>query len=304
MMNFTDFCEARVLHLIDQHRAILTVLDILVLLGNAVANTLVIYILLKTEEITKFSYRLMFLLSANDLAIASIAQTLFITYIYGANCIVFSVYQLVCRFIPRISGYIIGVIGTDRYVRIRYKMKFKMILTTRLLVILMVLIFCVASTQVVLITVGMFFQMKIIFSSTVLGIDIFLFLFVVCLQIRTITTTNSTTKRAKNPELLQDVNKKITKLCSRVLMSCIVFYLPYMIVNCVRNKIHGIVSLKTKFLQDFLLLVSIIIVFLNSLVNALLFLSSNVKARRFLKHPYRTTEKLEYLRKDPLPMAT
>ena len=179
-----------------------------------------------------------------------------------------------------------------------------MILTTRLLVILMVLIFCVASTQVVLITVGMFFQMKIIFSSTVLGIDIFLFLFVVCLQIRTITTTNSTTKRAKNPELLQGVNKKITKLCSRVLISCIVFYLPYMIVNCVRNKIHGIVSLKTKFLQDFLLLVSIIIVFLNSLVNALLFLSSNVKARRFLKHPYRTTEKLEYLRKDPLPMAT
>ena len=92
MMNFTDFCEARVLHLIDQHRAILTVLDILVLLGNAVANTLVIYILLKTEEITKFSYRLMFLLSANDLAIASIAQTLFITYIYMEQIVLYFQY--------------------------------------------------------------------------------------------------------------------------------------------------------------------------------------------------------------------
>ena len=304
MMNFTDFCETRLLHLNDQQRAILTVLDVLVLLGNAVANTLVIYILLKTKEITKFSYRLMFLLSANDLAIASIAQTLFITFIYGTNCIVFSVYQLVCRFLPRISGYMIGVIGIDRYVRIRYKMKFKMILTTRLLVILMVLIFCLASTQVVLITVGMLFQMKIVFSSTVLGIDIFLYLFVVCLQIRTITTTNSTTKRAKNPEILQDVNKKITKLCSRIMISFIVFYLPYMILNCVRNKIHGRVTLKTKSLLDFLLMLSIIIVFLNSLVNALLFLSSNVKARRFLKYAHRSTDKLKYIRKESRLMVT
>ena len=304
MINFTNFCETRTLHILYQHRIILTVLDVLVLLGNAVVNTLVIYILIKTKDVTKFSCRLICLLSVNDLAIASVAQTLFLTQIYGTNCTTYLVYELVSRFLPRISGYIIGVTGIDRYVRIRYKMKFKMILTTRLLIILMVLIFFIALTQVVLITLGMLLQKKTIFNSIALGIDIFLFIFLVCLQIRTIEATHSTTKRAKNPEILQDINKKITKLCSRIMISCIAFYLPFLTVNCVRNKMYGIVSLKTKYLLDFLFMVSIIIVFLNSLANALLFLSSNVKARRFLRHAYRSTDNLEYIRNESQIMVT
>ena len=304
MTNFTDFCETRKLHLLYQHRTILTVLDVLVLLGNAVVNTLVIYILIKTKDITKFSCRLICLLSVNDLAIASLAQTLFITQIYGTNCTAYLVYELVCRFLPRLSGYIIGVIGIDRYIRIRYKMKFKMILTNRLLITLMVLVFCIALTQVVLITLGMLLHKKTIFNSIALGIDIFLFIFVVCLQIRTIEATHSITKRAKNPEILQDIDKKITKLCSRIMISCIAFYLPYITVNCVRNKMYGIVSLKTKFLLDFLFMLSIIIVFLNSLANALLFLLSNVKARRFLKHAHKSTDNLENIEKDSQIMVT
>ena len=105
MINFTEFCETGILHLTHQHRAILTALDVLVLLRNAVANTLVIYIPIKTKEIIKFSCRLMCLLSANDLAIASVAQTSFITQIYGANCTAFLVYQWACRFLPRLSVY-------------------------------------------------------------------------------------------------------------------------------------------------------------------------------------------------------
>ena len=199
MINFTEFCETGILHLTHQHRAILTALDVLVLLRNAVANTLVIYILIKTKEIIKFSCRLMCLLSANDLAIASVAQTSFITQIYGANCTAFLVCQWACRFLPRLSVYMIGVTGIDRYVRIRYKMKFKVIMATRLLIILMVFIFCVTSIQVLLITLGALLHKESVFSSTALGIDIFLFIFVVCLQIRTIATTNSATKWAKYP---------------------------------------------------------------------------------------------------------
>ena len=300
-MNSTNFCETHfrsISHLIHEHRATLTVLDVLILLGNAVANTLVIYVLIKTKEITKFSCKLMCLLSVNDLAIASVAQTLFITEIYGANCTINVAYQLISRFLPRLSGYIIGVIGIDRYIRIRYKMNFKSILTTKLLIILMVLIFLIALTQVMLIMLGIILHKKAIFSSTVLGIDIFLFICVVYLQIRTITTTNSTKKKASNPEVLQDVNKKITKLCSQIMICYIAFYLPYMIINCVRNKMHEAVSLKTKSLLDFLFMVSIIIVYFHSLVNALLFLSSNVKARRFLKQACKSSENLESVRKE------
>ena len=299
MINFTEFCETSILHLTHHHRVLLTVLDVPALLANAVANTLVICILIKTKAVTKFSCQLICLLSVNDLAIASVAQTLFIINIYGANCAANLTYQLVSRFLPRLSGYTIGVIGIDRYIRIRYKMNFKMILTTRFLIILMVLVLCVASIQAVLITLGFLLHKEKIFSSVAVGMDIFLFIFVVCLQIRTIATTNSTTKGAKNPEILQDVNRKITKLCSRIMISCTVFYIPYMIVDGVRNKIRGVVSLKTKFLLDFLFMMSIIFVFLNSFVSAVIFLSSNVKARRFLKHAYKSTDNLQNIRRNP-----
>ena len=73
----------------------------------------------------------------------------------------------------------IGVTGIDRYVRIRYKIKFKVILATRLLIILMAFIFCVTSIQVLLITFGTLLHKESVFSSTALGIDIFLFIFVV-----------------------------------------------------------------------------------------------------------------------------
>ena len=307
MMNFTNICKTHfgsISNLIQEYRAALTVLDILILLGNAVANILVIYVLIKTKQITKFSCKLMCLLSVNDLAIALVAQTLFITEVYGANCVINLTYQLVSRFLPRLSGYIVGVIGIDRYIRIRYKMNFKSILTTKLLIFLMVLIFLIALTQVILITLGMLLHKKTIFSSIVLGIDIFLFICIVYLQIRTITTASSTQKKASNPEVLNEVNKKITRLCSRIMIAYIAFYLPYMIINCVRNKMHKVVSLKTKSLLDFLLMVSIIIVYFNSLVNALLFLSSNVKARRFLKQTYRSSENLEYMRKRSQIMGT
>ena len=303
MINFTEFCETSILHLTHHHRALLTVLDVLVLLGNAVANTLVIYIPTKTKAITNFSCRLMCLLTVNDLAIASVAQKLFIVKTYRASCITNLIYQLVSRFLPRLSGYIIGVTGIDRYVRIRYKMKFKMILTTRFLIILMVLILCVASIQAMLITLGLLLHKETIFSSTAVGMDFFLFIFVVCLQIRTIATTNSTTKEAKNPKILQHFNKKITKLCSRTMISCTAFYIPYMTVDGVRNKIREVVSLKTKVILDFLFMISIIFAFLNSFVSALLFLSSNVKAKPFLKqtyikYAYISTDDLEDIKKE------
>ena len=87
------------------------------------------------------------------------------------------------------------------------------------------------------------------------------------------------------------------------MISCTAFYIPYMIANGVRNKIRGVVSLKTKVILDFLFMISIIFEFLNSFVSALLFLSSNVKAKRvlkqtYIKYAYISADNLEDVRKE------
>ena len=269
-------------HISHYHFVILAILDLLVLVANVLANSLVIYILIKTREIRKFSCRLIFMLCVSDLNIAITVQTFYITQMFSSNCSINLIYQLTSGFFPRASAYTIGLIGIDRYIRIKYKTTFKTILTTKFLIILVTSIYCLAMAQTLIDTLGILLNKNKISSSIVVGIDICYLSLIIFLQIKTISTANSIQREASNPHLLQDLNKKIIQLCSRIMICCATLYLPYLIINLVRNIRNGVVK-HEGFLLQFLFMLSIVIAFSNSLGNAILFLLANKKAKRFLQ---------------------
>ena len=284
-MSIKHICKSHLDSISDlshYHFKVLAILDLLVLVANVLANSLVIHILIKTTEIRKFSCRLIFILCVSDLNIAVIAQTFYLVQLFSSNCSMNLVYQLTSGFFSRGSAYIIGLIGIDRYIRIRYKTTFKKILTTKFLIILVTSIYCLAMVQTLISTLGTLLNKKKISNSIVAGIDICYLLLIIFLQIKTISTVNSIQREASNPDLLQDLNKKIIQLCSRIMICCATLYLPYLIINLVRNIRKGLVKNEGSLLQ-FLFMLSIIIVFSNSLGNAILFLSANKKAKRFLR---------------------
>ena len=289
-MNITHICKSRldsISHLSHYHFVILAILDLLVLVANVLANSLVIRILIKTREIRKFSCRLIFMLCVSDLNIAVLAQTFYLAQMFSSNCSMNLVYQLTSRFFPRVSAYIIGLIGIDRYIRIRYKTTFKTILTTKFLLILVTSICCLAMVQTLISTLGILLNKNKTSNNIVVGIDICYLLLIIFLQIKTISTANSIQREASNPDLLQDLNKKIIQLCSRIMICCLTLYLPYLIINIVKNIPKTVVKHEGTLLQFFFML-SIIIAFSNSLGNAILFLSANKKAKQFLKCAFTT----------------
>ena len=66
--------------------ACLTIINLLVMAGNLIANPLVMYILFKTKQLSNASCKLILALTISDLLIAVLPQSLFLAVIYGTNC--------------------------------------------------------------------------------------------------------------------------------------------------------------------------------------------------------------------------
>ena len=114
-------------YLANTHVFILIINSSALLLGNIILNSMVIYLLVKTQHLSNYSNKFAMLLSSSDLVTALTTQTLQISILYlplDPSCSVSLLTQFFSTTFTRISAYTIGLIGLDRYVRIRYIMNF------------------------------------------------------------------------------------------------------------------------------------------------------------------------------------
>ena len=74
------------------------------------------------------------MLSISDFLVGAIGQNLFTAKIYGAKCSVIHTSMCVSTFLAHLSSYTIAIIGTDRYVRIKYYTNFRAIRTTKVVI--------------------------------------------------------------------------------------------------------------------------------------------------------------------------
>ena len=82
---FTYF-ETKLWFLNTRQLAELAVCNILLIMGNVITNVLVMYILIKTKQISNVTCKLIFMLSISDLLIAVFVQTLLTAELYVRNC--------------------------------------------------------------------------------------------------------------------------------------------------------------------------------------------------------------------------
>ena len=274
---------ADVIYLTSGQLASLTIANCIVSASSLFTNALVIYILIKSKQVTKASCKLIFQLSISDILIALFVQNLYLAVIYGTTCFVKIASQFSLTFLSRLSGYTIGIIGVDRYVRIKYKMRFKSILTTKFMMNMIVLVWMTAFLHAVWITVGLVKNETNIVRTVSLVIDASAFVFVVFLQLRTIREMNALSIASTRATVIQGTNRKVTKLCARIMLLFLVFTTPFLIINFIKNKRYSYLEKDVKSLMEFIYRLSMIFGYSNSFSNAVLFLTSNVKARRFLK---------------------
>ena len=277
-MNKTSiYCHSNQIHtsyLRNSQLAVLTVTNLTVTVGNVAANALVIYALIKTKQLYNVANKLIFMLSISDLLIGGVAQNFYIAVIYGTNCLAGLIARVFSVFLINLSSYTIAIMGVDRFIRIKYYASF---------ILTLVSIACLAAlVNAVGLTIGFLLKLDQIFTRVNFFIGAIILSTVTFLQVL-VTRTSNTVHMESKIDLAHAANKIITKLSMRIMLLVLFCHAPLLIVHFIRSKFQAQFNKKGKSMLEFIACLSIIIIYANSLINAILFLTMNVKAKRFLR---------------------
>ena len=282
-MNQTlGFCfsySINVTYLTLSHLVILTVINVIVMVGNVVLNTLVMYILTKTNQLSNITCKVILTLSMSDLEIGAVAQNLFLAVLYSPSCSINLVTRTISTFSTNFSGYTTAILGVDRFVRIKYFTKVKTILTSRFTLISMA--FLAALFNAVGVPMGLLLMKENLFASVSLVLAVTVVTSVTLLQVLVIRTSNAVSNESIDNS--QVVNKKINKLSMSIMLALLFFTTPFLFISSMKDFIQDLSSKNLKSGYEFTFGISVVFMYTYSLVNAILFLSMNGRAKRFLR---------------------
>ena len=262
---------------------VLAMANSVVMAGNIIANMLVICILIKTRQVRENIFKIILMLSVSDLMMGLLVQNLNTALLYERNCILMDTHAFVAVFILHLSMYTIAIIGIDRYIRIKHFVNFKTLWTTRVLLTLIFIEVFLSLLQAIMVLVGFLSGIEYITIPVYFGIDGVIISGIIYLQILTMRTSSAVFNESRITAS-ESIDKKISKLSMRIMLLFCCFMVPYLIMFVSREFIQDRLNEYEKSFVDFFTVASSIVVYINSFANAVLFLTTNVKARRFLRN--------------------
>ena len=212
----------------------LIVANFILMAANILANALVIYILIKAKQILQITYKLVFMLSASDILIVILSQSLITAIFIGAPCLIYVAFTFVATFLSHMSNYIISILGVDRYFRIKHYATFRAMWTTKVVSKLMCIVFFLALIQAVTITTGTLLGREYIAMSIYIVIDGFVIGTITFFQIKTIKTSNALQNQS-TIVISNRINKKISKLSMQMMILSCIFTSPHLVLYIVRE---------------------------------------------------------------------
>ena len=262
---------------------VVAIANLVVMTGNVVANILVIYILIKTAQTGNNTFKLILMLSVSDLMMALFVQNLQTAILYEKKCILMDIYGFAAVFILHLSMYTIAIIGIDRYIRIKHYVNFKTLWTTRVVLTLIFIEVFLSLLQAMLMLIGFLAGIEYITIPIYYTIDGVIISGIIYLQILTMRTSSAIFNES-TVTTSESIDKKISKLSMQIMLLFCCFIVPHVIMFVLREFIRDRLSEYEKSLVDFFTLTSGTAVYTNSFANAVLFLMTNVKAKRFLRN--------------------
>ena len=275
-------------HIVDSlllsqnQRIILAVFNTLSMLVNVFTNSLVLYTLIKTKQITNITCKVIFIISVLDILQGMFNQNLYTTLFFENICIAGVLFISISIFFSHMSVYTIAVLGIDRYLRIKHPVKFKLFWTTKAIFTLMFIVTFVSLFQAVLPIIGFLLEMQYILMSIYYSVNGSLLVTIMLLQLLTICKSNAIYKDS-TINAADKTNKVITRLCIRIMLLLCFFFVPYPVMFSLRSNIQSKLNDHRKSILEFSTSICVIFCFSNSFANALLFLMTNVKAKRIIK---------------------
>ena len=249
-----------------------------IMILNLTANTRVLLVLVKSKFVWNTSYMLIFYLSFSDCCLALFVQLPYAImiqlYFDKSYCIFEMVLQFLSATFLHISFTTIAAIGFDRYARIRYLKRYTEVVTKKKVIIACISIGIHSLFQGTSFVLGSTYKFFDISRMIAAAADILIVLFIIMKIIK------DHQRRSVNRNLLKSVNKKITTLASKILVTIGIFYGIY----AVSKVAHVILKTKVKGPDKswlyFTLHLSYLMLYCNSLGNAIVFLTMDQRLMR------------------------
>ena len=132
-----------------------------------------------------------------------------------------------------------------------------------------------------MITIGLLLNKDEVAKRIYIAIDSSIIALMILLQLQTIKTSKALHHKS-TISALERIDKKTLKPNIRIMaLLCFFVVLPAVIVNVLREALQKQLNGNKKTLLDFILCISLLLVYANSSSNAILFLMTNVKAKKF-----------------------
>ena len=273
----------KVSYLTSRQLITITVINFISMVGNLTANALVIHILIKTKQLSNNTCKLFLVLSVSDLLIAIFVQNLLPVVLYEINCIVNAVSAFLAVFFTHVSAYTIALIGIDRYLRIKYYAKFKAIWRKKVVLTLISVAFFLSLFIAVMAEISLILGLKKYVLPIYIAVDGIIIIMIVLFQIKTIRASNNVLSES-TISAAERTNKKITELSKRIMLLLCFFVAPQSVTIYISNSnITDQLSHNQKSILEFFTCIGLIFIYVNGFANAVLFLMTNVKAKRFLQ---------------------
>ena len=268
----------------NSQREFLITINLLIMVVVVLVNTAVVYLLVKTKQLLNTSIQLIFYLTIVDCLVGIIIPPLFaislFNYPYKRHCSFNITVQFVSVFLTHASGYIIGLIGVDRYYRMKYLNRYSEFVTTRKLHISLALVLSLSFIVALVYTLGSKLQFFLTVRYIVSSIDSCIVLLVFSTYILTATSVTRYRQASTHQNMLRNVDKGMTSIASKILIAILIFYTPYVCISIIHTKMIKEIYGKKRQWLNFALFFSYSLVTCNSFANGIIFIKFNKKSRK------------------------
>ena len=199
------------------------------------------------------------------------------------NCLLMDLSLIISVLCMHLSMYSIAVIGIDCYLRIKHYANFKALWTTRVVLTLMCVGGFLSFFQTAMIVISVLLGKESISMPIYIATDVKIFSAIIFLQILTICSSNALHNESR-VVASSSTNKKVTKFSMRIMLLLCFFVTPHQIIYVVRDIVQDKLNDSGKSVVEFIAVISATLFYANSSANAILFLTTNVKAKKFLQN--------------------
>ena len=186
-------------------------------------------------------------------------------------------------FLSHLFNYTVALIDVGRYFRIKYHVSFKSMWTKRMASRSICIMFFLSLLQSVMVTTGLIIGREDTVMPFYVFVDSIVIGTITLLQLKTIQKSHSRLNQSIVVASCR-IDKKISKLSIQIMVALCILVTSHLILYIVLEIIQERLNKYAKSIVEFSSFMSLMLIYANSFVNAVLFLITNVKARRLARN--------------------